>query len=600
MGKNKRQKKNAPPETAAPQVPLRGKWRRIVRAACVALVFAGIATWYFTHASGLNTSHPTFAQDIAPVVHKQCAVCHHAGGSAPFALIAYADVAKHAAQIAGLTQRRIMPPWMPEHGYNEFEGERRLSGDEILMLKNWAAQGAAEGDPKRAPAPPKFDSEWQLGTPDLVVQMPHVYTLPKEGRDLYRNFAFPIPNTQDRFVKGIEFRAGTTRIHHAFIFIDHTHGSRRLDGKESEPGWPGMNAPSPTAETPSSQFTSWQPGRIPRMHEDMAWRLPVGTDLVLQLHMQPSGKPEPIQPSIAFYFTDRPGTVHPMIVLLRRVDIDIPAGEKAYSVRAQYTLPVDVDVLGLLPHLHYLGKDVKAFATLPDGSRTRLLWIKDWNFNWQSDYTCKRPVFVPKGSRLEMEYTFDNSKDNPLNPSDPPKRVQYGPNSTDEMAELWVQLVPHSAGDAAILQQDRARADMEDLFALNTVRLRQNPADSHAHLQLGKALIQKGQMNEAEEHLRAAVRFGENDSETHYFLAYYLNDHLDDPKLRAECLREFQRAVQLDPENFEALNGLGRTLLQLGDPRDAARVLAEALRLHPDDRIIKENLELARKALGKQ
>jgi hypothetical protein len=598
MGKKLNRKKRAKLTPILVPAAPRLRWRAYLFAIglpCLSVLSAGIWYLYSLHATTLNFKNPTFAHDIAPLIYSRCSGCHHENGSAPFALMSYADVSKRAAQIVKVTQTRYMPPWLPEHGYGDFDGERYLSDDEIAMLKNWAAQGLDEGDPTRQPAPPHFNNDWQLGKPDMVVQVPHAYTLPAEGPDMYRNFVVPVPIPEDKFVKGIEFHAGSSRIHHAFIYIDPTPASRRREGKEPEPGWPGMGTLPHSAESPSTQFLDWQPGKIARIHEDTAWKLSKGTDIVLQLHMQPGGKPEPVQPSVALYFTDRPGTVHPMIALLRSADMDIPPGEKAYPVHANYTLPVDVNILGLLPHVHYLGKDLRAFATLPDGSRQWLLWIKNWDFNWQGEYTYKQPVFLPKGSRVEMEYTFDNSAENPRNPTHPPKQVRYGLQSTDEMAELWLLMLPRDEREAPILLQDRVKANMADSIAKNNALLRTNPSDGYAHLQLGKVYMAEGKNAPAEAHLRSAVQFDGENSETHYYLAYLLQDRIAERTILNECIAEYRRAIQLDRENYQALNGLGLTFLQAGMLQEAEACLIEALRVHPNDPLLEGNLLLVRK-----
>ncbi len=599
MGKNKRKAKTAKAAEPCEPLPSRANFSKLLAAGLLAIAgVAGTVAWriYSSQPASVNVAKPTFSHDVAPLIWRRCATCHHVGGVGPFALLSYADIAKRAEQIVKVTQSRYMPPWLPARGYGEFDGDRSLSDDEILMLKNWVAQGMAEGG--AAPAAPQFNDDWNLGKPDMVVQPERVFTLPAEGRDVYRNFAVRVPIPEDKFVKGIEFHPGSSRIHHAFIYVDPTPASRKREAKETDPGWPGMGTLPASAESPSGQFIHWQPGKIARMHEDTAWKLAKGTDLVLQLHMQPGGKPEIIQPSVALYFTDKPGTIHPTIALLRAVDMDIPAGEKAYTVQSAYTVPVDVNILALLPHVHYLGKDLRAFATLPSGAREWLLWIKDWDFNWQGEYTFKRPVLLPKGSRIEMAYTFDNSAENSRNPNRPPQRVRYGLQSTNEMAELWLLMLPRNDADTQVLKQDRAKANMTDAIAKNKAVLRTTPNDAHAHLQLGKIYLAQGQP-EAESHLRSAVRLDESNSDTHYYLAYLLQDRIQDRRVLMECLNEYKKAVQFDRENYQALNGLGLTLLQAGAAREAEAALREAVRLHPNDPVLEGNLELARKALGR-
>ena len=176
----------------------------------------------------------------------------------------------------------------------------------------------------------------------------------------------------------------------------------------------------------------------------LSWELRPNTDLVLQLHLHPSGKPEQVQPSVGFYFTGEPPTNTPFRLNLNPLTLDIPAGASDYSVEDNYRLPVDVELLGVLPHAHYLAKRMEGYAVLPDGSRHDLLLIKDWDFNWQGDYRYAHPVHLPKGTTLAMRFAYDNSSKNVRNPNHPPRRVRYGLQTTDEMAELWFQVLPRN------------------------------------------------------------------------------------------------------------------------------------------------------------
>src|SRR5207249_916114 len=196
--------------------------------------------------------------------------------------------------------------------------------------------------------------------PDLVVTLPQSYTLPAEGKDLYRNFVVPIPIASSRYVPAVEFQPGLPRgVHHAFMRFDRTRQSRHLDEQDSEPGFPGMDTPA-TAFSPASQFLSWQPGKMPSFGSDGAsWALDTNVDLVLQLHMQPTGKPELVRPSVGFYFTDRPPSRIFFKVRLVSLAIDIPAGETNYVAQDEYVLPVDAEALGVLPHAHYLCKEMQ-------------------------------------------------------------------------------------------------------------------------------------------------------------------------------------------------------------------------------------------------
>ncbi len=421
-----------------------GRWDRLVLLGCISIAMVGGCDRPGAKTAGAPGGI-TYHQNIAPIMAQHCATCHHPGDAAPFDLITYADVSKRARDIAKVTRSRFMPPWLPEPGYGHFANERRLSDVEIATIGQWVENGAPEGQPAATPATQQWKEGWRLGEPDLVVQMPQTYTLPADGKDIYRNFVIPLPLETSRWVKAVELRPGNKRIvHHGFIMFDTSGSARKRDGQDVEVGYEGMD-PGEDVRAPSGQFLSWQPGAMPSMGQ--AWRLPKGSDMVLQLHMRPSGKAEPIQSSLAIYFTNQPPTRTPFSFILRSTTIDIPAGEKNYIVESSYTLPVDVEVTAILPHAHYLGKRLEAWATLPDGKREPLILIKEWDFNWQGDYQYATPVALPKGTKLAMRYSFDNSQDNPRNPNHPPQRVKYGLQSRDEMAELGLQMLTLNAQD---------------------------------------------------------------------------------------------------------------------------------------------------------
>ena len=538
----------------------------------------------------------TFNKDIARIVFQHCSTCHHPGQSAPFDLLTYADVKKRARDIADVTSRRLMPPWLPEAADGPFVGQRTLSAGQIAFIQKWVAQGMPEGAAGDLPPQPRWRDGWALGPPDLVIRMAEPYALPGDGPDVYRNFVIRIPTATRRFVRGVELQPGNPRIvHHAFLRIDATDESRRRDAQEPGPGFGGLHTPA-GAQTPPGQFLSWQPGKLhtftPR---GLAWTLETNSDLVLQMHLRPSGKPETIQSSVAFYFTEEAPTNTPFKIGLRTLALDIPAGQSDYAVRESYTLAADAEVLSVLPHAHFLGKTLEAFATPPGGTPRRLLRIADWDFNWQGDYLFSKPVFLPQGTELTMVYRYDNSTNNTRNPSQPPQRVRYGLQSTDEMAELWLQVLPRDAnGLAALTRYDQPRV-FRDAIQYNQFLLGLNPNDARAHSEIGKAQIFLGQQAAAEPWLRRAVALDPALDEPHYFLGLSLRMR----NQLVEAAAEFATATRLNPDNAKAHGNLGLILLDLGNPGEAETHLRAALRLNPRDDIARETLDELAKARGR-
>ena len=390
---------------------------------------------------------PTFNKDVAPILWKNCAGCHRPGEVGPFPLLTYKDAAKRADFLVDITESRRMPPWKPEPGFGEFHDEQRLTEKELKTLADWSKNGTPEGDPKDLPALPTFSDGWQLGTPDLVLKMPESYTVPADGRDVYRVFVIPIPTDSDKTVAAVEFRPGNRKVvHHALLFLDRTGAARAKDAEDSGPGFASFGGPG---FLPTGALGGWAPGAMPRMLPDgMGKMLQKGSDLALQIHYHPDGKPETDQSSVGVYFTKSPARQIVGAVRVATRDIKIPPDESRYGVHvASPPLPVDAYAIGITPHMHYIAKEVKVVAEVPGGQTIPMIWIKDWDFNWQGQYQYKSPVKLPKGTVIKLDAFYDNSADNPNNPSSPPKLVTFGEQTTDEMCLLGVQVVTDKNSD---------------------------------------------------------------------------------------------------------------------------------------------------------
>ncbi len=390
----------------------------------------------------------TFTKDVAPLMFKHCAACHRPGEVAPFSLLSYRDVRKRARQIAKVTTSRLMPPWKPVAGHGDFRDARRLSSDEIGLLKQWAEEGASQGDAKDLPPAPKFAEGWQQGKPDLVVTLPKAYTVPAEGADVYRNFVIPFQVPAGKYIRSVEFRPSNRKVvHHAILAFDPSGKLRGRDGKDGQPGFTQSNVPGMIL--PGS-LAFWVPGKDSRpLPEGVSMAWPKGADLVVQLHVHPSGKPEVERSSIGFYFTDTPPKRSLRLFLVQNNKIDIPAGQKDYRLKASKTLSADAEVYGIFPHMHLIGKEVRVTATLPNGKKQSLLRIDEWDFNWQGYYEYAKPVLLPKGTEVLMECVHDNSASNPANPNRPPQRVTYGEQTTNEMAIVLMHIMPKGTAAAA-------------------------------------------------------------------------------------------------------------------------------------------------------
>jgi Flp pilus assembly protein TadD/mono/diheme cytochrome c family protein len=571
-----------------------------------------------------TTSQITFNKDIAPILFQHCAACHRRGESGPFPLLSYRDAKSHARQIAAVTQSRFMPPWLPDPGEFKFADELRLSDAQITTIVHWVEQGAVEGSPSDLPPASKFAEGWQMGTPDLVIKAEKPYQLPASGTDQYWNFIFRTPVNRTRWLKAIEIRPGDKRVvHHANVLVDRMQSAR---AQESSPGagFAGMEIKIESeAFDPDSHFLFWKPGTAPYTEPDgMALRLDAGTDLVLNIHLQPSGKAEWIQPSLGLYFTEQPTTRFPMLLHLENDrKLDIPPGEKNFLVTDEFTLPEDVQLLAIYPHAHYVGKDLQAFAKFLDGTQKSLIHIPSWDLNWQAVFRYETPVELPAGTEISMRYRYDNSDENIRNPNVPPKRVVGGNRASDEMAHLWLQVLPRSnpgkTGDPRrILQEALARHNVD-----------KNPADFEAHYNLGAMLQGRGDIAGAEKQYAVALSIRPEDatvnnaiaganlaaghpdaaitylqtalrSRPDYFDAHYnLGTALAMQNNFAAAVAEFHTAVHLNPEDANAEANLGAALAELGNWKEARVHLEKALAIDPTLANARDNLEQVKRAL---
>ncbi|MEX1364521.1 MAG: tetratricopeptide repeat protein, partial [Nannocystaceae bacterium] len=530
----------------------------------------------------------------------------------------------HATQIAEVTASGFMPPWLPVAGHGRFRGERRLDEVARATLARWVEQGAPAGDLGRAPAAPSIPTGWSLGEPDLVLRTGEPFVLPADGRDVYRNFVIPVPPGPLRFVRAVQIRPGDPKVvHHGVMRVDLSGSVRRLDAQDPEPGFDGMVFAG--ARMPDGRFLGWTPGKVPDAgSDDRSWRLFGGSDLVLQLHLRPSGKPEPITAQVGLYFAARPPSRAALSMELSSTEIELAPGATDVHVRDQYTVPADVSVISVYPHAHYLGKRIEAWAQLPDRSRRWLVKIDDWDFDWQDQYRYVTPVRLPRGSTIHMDWSFDNSADNPHNPFSPPRPVKYGPASTDEMAELILEIEPDDPrqlpaldedfrrkwlrGQATTLQRQLEREPDDADAAANLGAFRQHlgevpaaiaayeralasdPEHLQANVELGIVLMATGQVARAVPRLRRAVEVAPDDARAHLTLANALRKQGDD----SGAITHYRRAIAIDDGSAEAHNNLGIVLEARGELKEAAGHFARAVELSPQQPVFGKNLARVR------
>lgn len=414
----------------------------------------------------------TYSEQVAPILYDHCARCHRPGEPGPFPLLSYRDAASRAALIKAVTGARYMPPWPADPSYRHFADENVLSDREIALLARWADQGAPRGDPRREPRPPTFPKGSQLGKPDLVVRMPAPYRLPGDGKDHFVSMKLPFSIPQDTFVRAIEFVPGNRRlVHHVNAhMVNYADGARRnlLRGPWfAEAGMEHMHALDALdirnddgSEAPLTlSVTNYLPGALPTLYPEglggfrMSRR---GYLLMHHLHYGPSPLPATDRSYFNVFFDSAPPrrpTYTLLLGTLGRSPVVPPLVIPPNTVktfRTDFTLPADISVLTINPHMHLLGKTFLAYAVPPSGDSIPLIRINRWDFRWQYFYTYERMLHLPAGTTIHAEAIYDNTANNPNNPFSPPREVREqggSMRSTDEMFQCIITMMPYQAGD---------------------------------------------------------------------------------------------------------------------------------------------------------
>jgi tetratricopeptide (TPR) repeat protein len=551
----------------------------------------------------------TFARDVAPIVFAKCSACHHPGDAAPFSLLTYDDVRRRASQIVEVTRKRFMPPWLPTEGSEVFAGSRRLTDRELQTLASWVETGAARGDEANMPASPVFANQWQAGTPDLILETPD-YKLASDDRDVFRNFVVPIDLKSPRWVESIELRPDNPRVtHHARLGVDSSNESIRRDVEDDQPGYAGMA----WGQDPDGQLVIWAPGMVARPAEPgVAWRLDPRATLVLHTHMQPSGKPEVVKFHIGIRFAKSAPQLHPAMLRIGSCDIDIPAGAKHHVVKDEYVLPIDLDIHTIFPHAHSLCQELHLVAQLPDGSSKPLISIEHFDENWHDSYRYVNPLRLPRGTRLVSTFAYDNTEGNIRNRNRPPRRVVYGSNVTDEMADIYLQVTAARADQRAALMEDYKRYDLHsqvagfrkslelypdnpwsqealatcyvglekpaEAIAILQQRIKSGPSAVYPVASLGMALLASGDPVRAEAQQRQAISM-----DGQYPLAWFgLGKALAAQKKSEPAEQAYQRAVELAPGLLDARLNLADLLIKRDQLDRATSVCSAVLDDSPD------------------
>ncbi|MEM8953505.1 MAG: ascorbate-dependent monooxygenase [Verrucomicrobiota bacterium] len=420
-----------------------------------------LATLVFASHTIATETTPTYSEHIAPILLTHCTECHRPGDIGPFPLLDYASAKRRAKTIARVVEEKFMPPWLAAPHFGRFVDERHLTDDQINLITTWAENGAPEGDPAKLPDLPEFADRgtWRLGPPDQIITMPEPFTVPASGEDIYQYFVIPKAITKNRDLVAVDFKPGDPSVvHHSIFYADHSGKATKEDAKNNEPGFSvfGQGGGFMESNNNAYAFGGWAPGAQPyQLPTGLGIPLFKGADIVMEIHYHLSGKPATDQSRIGLYFADKENPVTKYVdgTIMGTFDVDIPAGDSNYKRHLSMTLPAPMTLIDISPHMHYLATNVKAVATKPDGHTIPLIYIPRWDFRWQDIYVYEEPITLPKGTRIDVDFTYDNSAENPFNPVHPPERSKWGWKTNDEMCELYLTFTTENERDGRAIQR---------------------------------------------------------------------------------------------------------------------------------------------------
>ncbi len=399
----------------------------------------------------------TYYKDVLPILQSRCQTCHRPGEIGPFSLMPYPQAVNWADDIKEYTQSRRMPPWKPVVSV-PFHSERKMTDVEIATVADWVNGGTPEGNPGDAPPPPKFTEGWVLGKPDMILTPPDDFTLGATGPDIFRCFVFSLNLPEDSFLAAYEVHPGNRRVvHHTLHFLDTRSRASKLQQREMDrpkkdgerdfgPGY-GGNMGFPGFFPPSGEAGAWAPGVSPQfLPDDVGFFLPKASDFVFQIHYHRTGKVEKDRTQIGLYFSKNPKCKPIQPLIIPGVFVTIPSGNDNFPVKGTAYAAQDCTLHYVAPHMHLIGKSIKVTMTPPNEQTTTLIDIKEWDFNWQEIYMFQEPIKVKKNTRFDVEAVYDNSKENLLNPFNPPRQIYLGENTNNEMCFGFIGATQEAPG----------------------------------------------------------------------------------------------------------------------------------------------------------
>jgi len=423
----------------------------------------------------------TWSQHIATIIYNNCSSCHRPGQSGPFYLMSYKDVVKKGALVKFVTQTKYMPPWPADPNYSHFIGEKVLSEQEILLVKQWVENGMPRGDSLMEPPTPVFSERSFFGTPDLTIRACEAVKIKGNGTDVFLVMKFPYELESDTVADLIEFVPHQRRlVHHVnghLISYDSQRKFNYMNGDcihaDSNTGmmevYQKMNIPYTDGKQPAFPMlvpnaVYYLPGYEPPVYPSSigGYRLKKnGVFLLNNIHYGPSTEDVLDSSYINVFFRKEP--VQRPLTERQLGTFGISAVEPEFVIppneiktfHTQATIERDLSLLSVNPHMHLIGKTFWAFALKPNGDTIPLIKIPKWDFRWQYYYTYKTPIKISAGTTIHVYGTFDNTKENPFNPFFPPRVITNGNGresmkTTEEMFQFIFTFVPYREGDENI------------------------------------------------------------------------------------------------------------------------------------------------------
>ncbi len=435
----------------------------------------------------------TWADNVAPILFSKCVSCHRPEGIAPFSLFTYNDAFANRNSIRNAVSTKHMPPWPPDDNYVHFTGARTLTAAEISTIVNWVNNGAPSGNIVNAPPVPPAVTNG-LGTPDTVLRIPN-YTSTASSADIYQCFVLPLRLTAGKYVSAIEVVPGNASIvHHVLVYQDTTanHAAQLLDNASPGPGYTsfgGIGVNNPVL------IDAWVPGTaVKKLPTIFGKRIFTNSDLVIQVHYPAGSNGRLDSTKIKLYYNNnssaRDVRIEPILNHYAPVLVNCPLTIPANTIKTfeeRYTLPsiFKATVLTVAPHMHLVGESVKSYATKPNGDTIRFIDIPHWDFHWQGQYYFQRPVIVDGGSTLRAFATYNNTSSNPNNPNSPPKTVNLGEATTDEMMLVYFAFTQYQAGDENIIidSSQLTTAVGNPSMAVKELKIFPNPVNAYLQFQ---------------------------------------------------------------------------------------------------------------------